>query len=264
MKKENSVQGILMPIGGAEDKIRSCHILQRFVELCGDNLAHIVVIPSASSIPYNTAAVYERVFHRLGAGFVSTLHIEGRHQANSAAYIQTLQEATGVFIGGGDQLRLMALMGGTRMADALNQRFHAGMHVAGTSAGASIMSRHMIAFGRSGAAPSQRMVQMASGLGLAPGLIIDQHFSQRNRLGRLLTAVALNPGLTGIGVDEDTALMIMPDGKMQVIGFGTVTVVDSHGLTYNGVYSAKRYDAFTVEGLEIHTLQAVDRVASAS
>ena len=118
------------------------------------------------------------------------------------------------------------------------------------------MSRQMIAFGRSGTHPSQRMVQLASGLGLADSLIIDQHFTQRNRLGRLTTAVALNPGMIGIGIDEDTALLISPEQECEVIGTGTVTLIDGRGIEYNDVYKAKRHDSFTVEGVEVQVLNS--------
>ena len=256
------MRGLLMPIGGAEDKGTTCRILDTFVEICGKTSAHIVIIPSASSIPIDVAHFYQSIFYRLGVAQVSIIHVSDRQQANLETVLHPLQNATGVFITGGDQLRLISLIGGTRLGEILYQRSLTGMPIAGTSAGASIMSRHMIAFGRSGPQPSQRMVQMASGLGLTHSLIIDQHFSQRNRLGRLLTAVALNPGLTGVGIDENTALIIRPDDTLEVIGAGTVTVADSQGLTYNGIYAAKRHDAFQVQGIDIRVLREDDRLLS--
>ena len=127
-------------------------------------------------------------------------------------------DATGVFLTGGNQLRLSSTIGGTPLAQAIVRRHREGAVVAGTSAGASAMSTHMVAFGASGATPKQRMVQMAAGLGLLPGVIVDQHFEQRNRLGRLLAIIAQNPSLLGIGVDEDTAGVVGPDRVLEVVG----------------------------------------------
>ena len=140
---------------------------------------------------------------------------------------------------GGNQLRLSSTIGGTRLADAVLEQFRQGAVVAGTSAGASAMSSHMIAFGASGATPKQRMVQIAAGLGVLPGVIVDQHFQQRNRLGRLLSLIAQNPSLLGLGVDEDTAGVVGPDHVMEVIGRGSITVVDG---------SKSETDAWEVHG----------------
>lgn len=247
--------GLLMPIGGAEDKLHARTILNHFVKICGGNTANIVIIPSASSFPYDVMQQYSTLFTALGAGQVHGLHITDRRAASDRSTLKTLQNATGIFISGGDQLRLMSLIGGTPLADALRSQHAEGAHIGGTSAGASIMSRHMIAFGRSGAVPSQRMVQMASGLGLTD-MIIDQHFSQRNRLGRLLTAVALNPGLNGVGIDEDTALLIDPDGSHTVLGSGKVTLVDSQSLSYSDLYAARRHNPFTLQGVDVRVLNA--------
>ncbi|MDX1995514.1 MAG: cyanophycinase [bacterium] len=256
------MQGTLMPIGGAEDKRGACTILNHFVQCSGSSSAHLVVIPSASSFPQEVAQDYTRIFTALGAQQVSILHIPDRRYADHAANLGVLNEATGIFLSGGDQLRLMSLIGGTRLAEALRSRFWNGVNIAGTSAGASIMSRQMIGFGRSGDTPSQRMVQMALGLGLTDNLIIDQHFRQRRRLGRLMTAVALNPGLTGVGVDENTALEIHPDGAWQVIGAGGVTIVDSSGLEYSDIYAAKRHDPLTLRGMEVRVLLGGEQVMS--
>ena len=146
---------------------------------------------------------------------------------------------TGVFLTGGNQLRLSSTIGGTRLSRAIEERHRAGAVVAGTSAGASALSTHMIAFGASGLTPKQRMAQISAGLGLLPGVIIDQHFQQRNRLGRLLALVAQNPSLLGIGVDEDTAGVVTPDQVFEVIGRGSVTIVDG---------TAAETDAWEVSG----------------
>jgi cyanophycinase len=250
------VPGLLMPIGGAEDKLYSRTILTHFVNICGGNNANIVVIPSASSFPYEVMQKYHALFKNLGVHEVNNLHIPDRQTASESSNLKLLKDATGIFMTGGDQLRLMSLIGGTALGDAIRSQFTNGVHIGGTSAGASIMSRHMIAFGRSGAIPSQRMVQMASGLGLTD-FIIDQHFTQRNRLGRLLTAVALNPGLTGIGIDEDTALLIAADGSQTVLGSGKVTLVDSQSLSYSDLYAARRHNPFTLQGVDVRVMTAI-------
>jgi cyanophycinase len=252
---EENVPGILMPIGGAEDRRSDRVILKRFVELCGSSNARIVVIPSASGFPHETAKTYKSLFSDLGAGSVFEFHVNSRQQANDPASIQLLNDVTGIFFTGGDQLRLLSLIGATRFAQSIRSHHLNGIHIAGTSAGASALSLQMIAFGRSGTVPSQRMVQIAAGLGLTESLIIDQHFSQRNRLGRLMTAVALNPHRIGIGVDEDTALMIAPDGCCEVIGAGSVTVVDGRQLEYSDIYAAKRYEPFTLTGVHVQKLR---------
>ena len=162
-----------------------------------------------------------------------------RPQANDETAALAVRDATGVFLTGGNQLRLSSTIGGTRLADAMLERFRHGAVVAGTSAGASAMSSHMIAFGASGATPKHRMAQIAAGLGMLPGVIVDQHFQQRNRLGRLLSLIAQNPSLLGLGVDEDTAGVVGPDGIMEVIGRGSITVVDG---------SASETDAWEIKG----------------
>jgi cyanophycinase len=246
--------GFLMPIGGAEDKVHSCTILKCFVELCGGANAKIVVMPVASQFAAESGPLYCDLFRRLGAGDARCIQIIDRSQSNNPAHFAALNDATGIFFTGGDQLKLITLIGATRLGKAVRSRHQAGVHVAGTSAGASAMSRQMIAFGRSGSIPLQRMVQIASGLGLVESLVIDQHFTQRDRLGRLLTAVTLNPGLTGIGIDEDTALLIAPTGEAQVLGSGTVTIADNRNPGYTNIHTVKRYDPITVEGIDITVL----------
>jgi cyanophycinase len=231
--------GTVIIIGGAEDKVRERIILQRFVALAGGPKARIAVISSASSFALEAGERYRSVFTDLGAASVTPLHANTRTEANDAAVARTVRWASGVFLTGGNQLKLASIIGGTRIADAILAVFHGGGVVAGTSAGASAMSSHMVAFGASGTTPKQRMAQIAAGLGVLPGVIVDQHFQQRNRLGRLLSLVAQNPSLIGLGVDEDTAGVVGPDHVMEVIGRGSVTVVDG---------SASETDAWDVRG----------------
>ncbi len=232
-------EGTVIVIGGAEDKVRDRVILSRFIALAGGDDATIAVISTASSLGLEAGQRYRQVFTELGAREVHTLHAVTRPQANDEAAVRAVQDATGIFMTGGNQLRLASTLGGTRLADSILDRFRLGAVVAGTSAGASAMSSHMIAFGASGATPKQRMAQIAAGLGVLPGVIIDQHFQQRNRLGRLLSLIAQNPSLLGLGVDEDTAGVVGPDHVLEVIGRGSVTIIDG---------AASETDAWEVGG----------------
>jgi cyanophycinase len=231
--------GHLIVIGGAEDKIRDRVILGRFVALAGGSTARIAVVATASSFAVEVGERYREVFSDLGAARVDPILAQARPEANDVSHAALVDGATGIFLTGGNQLRLSSTIGGTRLSRAIEERYHDGAVVAGTSAGASALSTHMIAFGASGLTPKQRMAQISAGLGLLPGVIIDQHFQQRNRLGRLLALVAQNPSLLGIGIDEDTAGVVTPDHVFEVIGRGSVTIVDG---------TAAETDAWEVSG----------------
>src|SRR5579863_3119380 len=218
--------GALIAIGGAEDKVRERAILRYFLEVAGGPDASIVVIATASEVP-ETGERYADLFYSLNADSVEVLRIASREEAlaSGAEARDLLEFATGAFITGGSQLRLSSALGGTAIAETIQTRHQAGMVVAGTSAGAAFLSRHMIALGDSGATPRRRLVHLAPGLGLAPELVIDQHFRRRDRLGRLLTALSYSPGLLGLGIDENTAAVVQSvNGKLTVIGEGAVTV----------------------------------------
>ena len=231
--------GTVIIIGGAEDKIRDRVILQRFVALAGGPRAIVAVISSASAFGLEAAERYRTIFTDLGAQHVHPIHASTRAEASDETAVLAVREASGIFLTGGNQLKLASIIAGTSLAEAILVSFQAGSVVAGTSAGASAMSSHMIAFGTSGSTPKQRMAQIAAGLGVLPGVIVDQHFQQRNRIGRLLSLVAQNPSLLGLGVDEDTAGVVGPDHVMEVIGRGSITVVDG---------SASETDAWDVRG----------------
>lgn len=225
-RRVRSTAGSVMIIGGAEDKRRDRAILSRFVELAGGGDARIVVIATASTFGQRANDRYAELFSELGAGEVAGLSPLSRQEANDPATSGRVTEATGVFLTGGNQLRLVSVVGGTRLEDALASAHDRGVVVAGTSAGASAVAAHMVAFGRSGASPKHRMIHLSAGLGLVEGVVVDQHFEQRGRWGRLLAAVALSPRLLGIGLDEDTAAIIHPDRTLEVLGRGAVTVVE--------------------------------------
>ncbi len=247
--------GPLVLIGGAEDRFRGREILSRFVQLAGAGQGHVVVIATASTLGESAGAMYRDLFAGLGAGRVSTLRPLTREEAEDEAHAETLAAATGVFLTGGVQMRLTTTIGGTRLGRSLQLAHDRGAVVAGTSAGASALASHMIAFGRSGDTPKHRMVHLTAGLGLLPDAVVDQHFEQRTRYGRLLTAVAQSPSLVGIGLDEDTAAIVYSDRTMEVLGRGAVTVVDGSRIATDAP-EAKAHRPVLVSGAVVHALPA--------
>jgi cyanophycinase len=243
-----------LAIGGAEDKFRDRVILSRFVEMAGGPSARIVILPTASSLP-GAGQLYETVFTELGAESATILTIDTRDDADDDGLVELVQDSTGIFLTGGNQVRIAAMLGGTRVASALNARSLQGVPVAGTSAGASVLSAIMVAGGRAGATPKRQLARMAPGLGLIDSVIIDQHFRERNRVGRLVTMVSYNPGLLGLGIDEDTAAIIMPDGLFEVVGRGSVLVVDGSQMT-SDVFSVLDRQPVTVGNVTIHYVAA--------
>jgi cyanophycinase len=248
-----ATRGFIIPIGGKENRIQNPVILRRFVTLCGGVRAHIAVIPTASSLD-DTGDLYESVFRDLGADRVSILPFKTRADCESKKYLKVLDHANGVFMTGGDQVRLAEMLSNTSAADKLRRRNARGMHVAGTSAGASAMSAAMIAGGKSGVTPRAGMVDLAPGLGFISRFVIDQHFSQRDRLGRLLTAVASIPFGAGIGLDEDTAAFIGPDDTLEVVGSGSVTIIDGSNLRDSAGDSVRHDDPVGLTGVRLHIL----------
>lgn len=230
VKRRNA--GPLLAIGGAEDKSHDRIILRRFIDLSGNGSGKIAVIPSASSLA-NAGLQYRRVFHELGTDDVQVLDIREREDADDEAMAQAIRESTGIFMTGGNQMRLASILRGTRVAEAIRERHRSGIPVAGTSAGASVMSSVMVAGGQSGPTPRRKMARLSEGLGLIDSVIIDQHFTERNRVSRLVTMVSQHPGLLGLGIDEDTAALIHPDGVIEVIGRGSVLVVDGSRMDSN-------------------------------
>jgi cyanophycinase len=246
-------RGYIIPIGGAEDKVPEAEILNHFVDLCGGRRARLTVIPTASQLA-ETGDSYRRLFHDIGARDVDVLKIESREDGSSERYIAALEEADGVFVTGGNQLRLSSIIGGTPLAQALRRANAGGLHVAGTSAGAAFIPEHMIAHGDSGPTPRAAMVQLAPGFGLTNKAIIDQHFRERDRIGRLLTALAYNPFAVGLGLDEDTAAFIGPDNVLEVYGSGAITVVDPSELSKSTIDQVEPGSPVSLVGVKLHVL----------
>ncbi|MGO9039290.1 MAG: cyanophycinase [Steroidobacteraceae bacterium] len=250
---EGGKRGWIIPIGGAEDKENSPQILNRFVRLAGGDSADIAIIPTAS-MSRSTGARYERLFSDMGAQRVTSLDFDTRRDAEEPGRLERLGRASGVFFTGGNQLRLSTLIGGTSVARAVRQMNAIGIPVAGTSAGAAFISEHMIAFGDEGSTPVAGSVRLAPGLGLTNRFIIDQHFRQRDRLGRLLTALAYNPFAVGIGLDEDTAAFIGPDNTINVEGSGGITVVDASEVQFSSMDEVQEGRPVCLLGVKLHIL----------
>jgi cyanophycinase len=250
---EGAARGYIVPIGGAENKENDRRILRRFVEVSGGEDADIIVIPTASKM-HETGPRYEALFRDLGAARVGVMDFDTRRDCQEPNRLQRLEQATGIFFTGGNQLRLTALLGGTPVAQLIRKRNAAGVTVGGTSAGASILSEHMIAFGDEGSSVIAGSVRLAPGLGLTNRFVIDQHFRERDRLGRLITALAYNPFAIGIGLDEDTAVFIGPDEVLDVEGTGGATVVDASEVSFSSADSVSEGQPVAVLGLKVHVL----------
>ena len=252
---QGETRGWIVPIGGAENKENDRDILERFVRVSGGENADIVVIPAASRM-HETGPRYEKIFQDLGARQVTVMDFDTRRDCQEAGRLKRLDEATGIFFTGGNQLRLTTLLGGTPVAKLIRVRNAHGVTVGGTSAGASILSEHMIAFGDEGSAVVSGSVRLAPGLGLTNRFIIDQHFRQRDRLGRLITALAYNPFAVGIGLDEDTAAFIGPDETLEVVGSGGVTIVDAADVSFSSIADVVEGQPVCMLGLRLHILVA--------
>ena len=238
----------LLIIGGAAGP----GLMGRFVELAGGAAARIVVIATASSTPDAAEAAHRDAFSELGAGCVRALRITARSDANSPGVEPVLREATGVFFTGGDQERITTVIGGTATDSVLQSLVAAGNVVlAGTSAGAAMMSGTMIVEG-DGPGVSRASVRTGPGLEFLPGVLIDQHFAERGRVNRLLSAVALYPHELGLGIDEDTAILTDGD-RFEVLGSGAVTVVDAGAAP---VIRVPDQGPIALVGARIHVLPA--------
>ncbi len=243
--------GRLLIIGGAEDRCYGAGLLERFVELCGGERARIVLVTAATDVPEEVHADYERVFRKLGVHDTRELRLHGRGDADGDEAASVLSGASGVFLSGGDQSRLRTLVG-SRVNDLLEDGLDEGLIVAGTSAGATAMGRTMI-LGGGGSDVSAATVRIGPGLGLLPRALIDMHFGERGRLPRLLSAVALDPDHLGLGLDENTGILVDNDG-FEVLGSGVTTVVDAEDSTV--VHPADEKDPTTLFGVRVHLLPA--------
>ena len=260
MKTPQATKTAVLIIGGAEDKVHGREILHTFFTRAGAGDAHIAIIPSASREPALIGSRYLQIFEEMGAKQVDILDIREREQCEEQ-YVQACLEAcTGVFLTGGDQLRLCAVLADTPAMETVRQRVQKSqLTLAGTSAGAAIMGHHMIAGGGSGESPNRALIELGTGLGILPEVIVDQHFHNRNRMARLISAIAAHPDRLGIGIDEDTCAMVEGDGLLQVMGKGTVTIVDPGEVSYTNHLQVGATDPLSLHNLRVHVLSYGDR-----
>lgn len=255
-----STKTAVMVIGGAEDKVHGKEILNTFFGRAGGNDARIAIIPCASREPATIGDRYRTIFEEMGAKAIEILDIRERDQCDDPNWKAFVQDCTGVFMTGGDQLRLCALLADTSLIETVRSRAQQrAITLAGTSAGAAVMGYHMIAGGGSGEHPNRSLVDMATGLGIIPEIIVDQHFHNRNRMARLMSAIAAHPEKLGVGIDEDTCALFEGDGLMQVMGQGTVTVVDPGALTFTNQAHADATEPLSIHNLRVHILSYGDR-----
>ncbi|MBD1397765.1 cyanophycinase [Pontibacter sp. JH31] len=262
-------KGKVLAIGGKESKTTeeetevqeqnvnfiAEEIQKRFVEeLKGENPL-IAVIPTASNDPVGAAKDYEKLFAKLGVKNIEVINIKSRTEASDPAYLKILEKAAGVMFTGGDQLRLTAILGGTPLVQLLKERYtYEEFIIAGTSAGASALSTPMIYEGETQGGMLKGDVRITTGLEFVKDVAIDTHFIARGRIVRMAQAISTNPGCIGIGIEEDTAILVSKGKMVEVIGSGLVTVVDGTGITKSTIHQIKTGEAFTVCDLRVDLL----------
>lgn len=251
---QTKVAGNLVIIGGAEDKTGDKVILNKFLELAGGPDSPITIMTVATAHPEETARVYKKSFSELGASRVQVIHLTSRAQAFDARVQELIAASAGIFFTGGDQLRITSILGGTPADRGLRAALCRGSVIAGTSAGASAMSSLMIVEGKGDESPKKGAVRLAPGLRLLQDSVIDQHFAQRGRIGRLLSAISQNPYVLGIGVDEDTAIVVSQDEVFEVIGSNCITIVDGRHVRLTNVSESSPYEPLALSHITLHVL----------
>jgi cyanophycinase len=249
----NEKQGKLLIIGGAEDKEGDCKILREFLRCAGGTKAHIVIMTAATSLPGEVGDNYIRVFERLGAEDVRVLDTQTPEDANNPEYLEAIEQASGIFFTGGDQARIISCLKDTKLDAAMHKRYSEGIIIGGTSAGAAMMPDMMIIEGDSETNPRVDVVAMGPGMGFLPGVVIDQHFAQRGRLGRLVTALLLQPAVLGFGIDENTAILVSGD-ELEVIGESAVTVIDESEKLHDNIEGRLKDEGLAICGAKLHIL----------
>lgn len=252
MGEENN-RGPLVIIGGAEDREGDCLVLREFVRRSGGIQAHIAVLTTATSLPKEVGEDYIRIFERLGAENIQVVDTDRREDAEDPKAIETIEQATGIFFTGGDQARIINLIKGTKLDEAIHKRHREGVVIGGTSAGAAMMPDVMIVEGESETNPRVNVVEMGPGMGFLPGIVVDQHFAQRGRLGRLLAALVQQPVVLGLGIDENTAVIVDGD-QLEVVGQGAITVVDESVSTHNNLDGLLKDEALAICDAKLHIL----------
>lgn len=246
--------GRLIAIGGNEDKSNELVVLKRVVQEIGKTDYKVGVITTASEDPELRGKDYHKVFTTLGASLIEILNIKERFQANDKKMAQSLEDVDLIFLTGGDQLRLTTIIGGSKVLQAIQNRLEAGALIAGTSAGAAVFSDTMIYEGKSEEGLFKGSVLTTSGFGFVEKIIFDTHFMARGRIGRLIQIVTTNPTCMGVGIGEDSGVILKGDGVAEVIGTGQVIIVDGSDIEHSNIMNIKPGEPITVENVRIHSL----------
>jgi len=251
MKKAE--KGYLIIIGGAEDKKGDSSILKEAAQMLKPG-GKLTILTTATEHPDEAGSEYRSVFSRLGVQTIDVLNIQTRDDSNSGSFCSLIDSSCCIFFTGGDQLRITSILGGTRVHESLKKLYLEGGIITGTSAGASAMSSIMVVQGNDNEPARKCTLKMAPGLGLLDHCIIDQHFDQRGRFGRLLCGVAENPDTLGIGIDENTAVKVFPDGHFEILGGNAVTVIDGKTIKSSNVAELKQNELLMITGVKVHVL----------
>lgn len=249
---DTKVKGNLIIIGGAEDKKGEKKILKYVASKAKDELLLIATV--ATEYPKLVGEEYTKIFEELGVKNIKELHVTDRDHCYVKKNIDLVKNAGIVFFTGGDQLKITSLLGGTPIYEEMEKACERGCVFVGTSAGASVMSDTMIVGGDDEESPRKCTLKMAPGLGFLQEVIIDQHFAQRGRIGRLLAGISQNPEILGVGIDEDTAIVIDENGELIVIGSGAVYIVDGREITYSNVSEQHQEETLSMFNVRLHVL----------
>ncbi|WP_446009421.1 cyanophycinase [Candidatus Electrothrix sp.] len=254
MQSRSFFRGRLIAIGGNEDKTGERLVLKRVVHEVGKADYKVCVITTASDYPEKRGKDYHRIFRQLGAPEVEVLNITARMQANDRTSVQMIEDADLIFLTGGDQLRLTTIIGGSGLFEAIQNRLEAGALIAGTSAGAAVFSDTMIYEGQSEDGLFKGSVLTTSGFGFVKKIIFDTHFMARGRIGRLVQIVTTNPTCIGVGIGEDSGVILKGDGEAEVIGTGQVIIVDGSDIDHSNIMDIQPGSPIAAENVRIHSL----------
>lgn len=249
----DGTKGHLIIIGGAEDKIGESIILKLAPQMMSDDDI-LTILTTATEKPQEVGSDYQKVFERIGVKHIQLSNINTRDDANDNSMCERIRNSKCIFMTGGDQLRITSILGGTKAYDELIKLYNRGGIIMGTSAGASVMSSTMVVQGNDNEPARKCTLKMAPGLGFLNDTIIDQHFDQRGRFGRLLCGVAENPHVLGVGIDEDTAIRISPDMHFEVFGSNAVTIIDGSSIKSTNVSELNPNEILAIVGVTVHTL----------
>lgn len=253
------ISGDLIIIGGAEDKEGDKEILKKVCNSINKSSDLILIATIATEYPEEALNKYKKIFKNLGVKNIRGLNIKDRKDSEKEENINLIKCANLIFFTGGDQLRITSLIGGTSIYRELKLAIEKGCTIVGTSAGASVMSDVMVVEGEDEESPRKCALKMAQGLGFVKSIMIDQHFAQRGRIGRLLSGIAQNPEVLGVGIDEDTALIVKDDGRAEVLGSGAIYFLDASNITYSNVSEQNYNEILSMFNIKLHVLKEGDK-----